>query len=782
MDAFTDRAESTSTPPTTAAMMPTKTNTAIIPVLRWSGDIVGHCARFARAMTVPRRDGRVRGMKLTEARERVAKLREEILRLNHAYFIENRTDVSEDVRDALKQELIALEKEFPELITPDSPTQRVGAPLDGRLPKVTHIRRKESLSDAFSEEELNDWLEQMQRALGTEKTHEMIAELKIDGLNISVVYQLEHADKKAARYRYLRAVTRGDGVIGEDVTHTVRTIEALPLQVHVAGPFPDTPPTLIEVGGEVYMTKKILERINKGMPKEEQFANPRNAAAGTVRQLDPTMAAQRELRIYCYSLNDDACEAFGITTQRGVLDFLHELHVPTNREYRMISTIREAVFLQQELGKKREDLPFDIDGIVLKINDRRIQRELGSTAKAPRWARAYKFPAAQKTAQVLDIQLQVGRTGAITPVAILTPTLVAGSTVSRATLHNEDEIARLGVRIGDTVILQKAGDVIPEVVEVLMNLRPKKSEPFVFPRECPSCGEEIEREEGEVAYRCANPACPAMRQQILEHVVSRYAFNIEGLGGETIALLQERGIVEDAADIFTLTPDKLLNLPLFKEKKTENILRSVERAKTVTMDRFLFALGIRHVGRETAEDIAHAIHWPQRTLTREERTAAADQPTLFSSAHATTTVTLKATTPSDIAQTLQDISEEDLSAIEGIGAVVSHSVKEWIGMQENVALLRKMDDAGVVCITPQKKAIKQSLAGMVFVLTGTLPTLGREEAKALIKERGGKVSGSVSKKTNYLLAGEDTGSKEDDAKKLGVAIIDEARFREMAGL
>ncbi|MBU2213554.1 NAD-dependent DNA ligase LigA, partial [Patescibacteria group bacterium] len=399
-------------------------------------------------------------MNKADAKKRIEKLREEIWRLNKAYFIEDKSDVSEDVRDALKKELIDLETEFPDLITSDSPTQRVGAPLDGRLPKVKHLTPKESLSDAFSHTELEDWIDQMHRALGKEQlSFDILCELKIDGLNISLVYE-----KKNDRFELTRGLTRGNGIEGEDVTHTVRTIQALPLSFEL--PKGTKAPNVLEISGEVYMTKAALKKLNKDLPKSDRFANPRNAAAGSVRQLDPKVTAERDLKIFCYGLNTQADDDMGLKTQKELMEFLQKI-VPVNKEFTLVKTLKEAEKLYESFQKKRNSLPYDIDGLVLKVNDRRMQHDLGSTAKAPRWARAYKFPAEQKTAQILDIGLQVGRTGAITPVAILTPTQLAGTTVTRATLHNADEIERLDVRIGDTVILQKAGDIIPEVVEVM---------------------------------------------------------------------------------------------------------------------------------------------------------------------------------------------------------------------------------------------------------------------------------------------------------------------------
>ena len=729
------------------------------------------------------------------ATQRIDKLKAEIWRLNKAYFIENKTEVSEDVRDALKQELIALEKEFPDLVTPDSPTQRVGAPLDGRLPKVRHLVSKESLMDAFSREEIEDWFDQMRRALGKEElAFEFIVELKIDGLNISLVYERESGQgenkekqQKTVGQRYLcpteaatyvlrRAVTRGNGIEGEDVTHTVKTIEALPLSFPIKAK--EKPPRFLEISGEVYMTRAGLAKLNKYLPEGEKFANPRNAAAGSVRQLDPKMAAARDLRIFCYALDNAGADALGIRTQKELMESLHRWDFPVHEGYKMCRTLPEIQKVFDGWGKEREKLPFDIDGVVIKVNDRRTQRDLGSTAKAPRWARAYKFPAEQKTAQILDIQLQVGRTGAITPVAHLTPTLVAGSTVSRATLHNADEIERLDVRIGDTVIIRKAGDVIPEVVEVLKNLRPKSSKPFRYPKHCPSCGKELERPEGEVVHRCPNPQCGAARQERIEHFASRYAMNIEGLGKETVELLLEEGLITDPADVFFLTYEDVVTLPLFKEKKATKLLDAIEQARRIPLERFLFALGIRHVGREIAEILARSIHWPLERKEIELAEVSGPQVSLFGSEKKK--VKLHGITMESIAETVKKMGEEELSAIGGIGPVVAESVLEWISEEDNRALLHKFSKAGLLALQPEGSHAPQIFAGKTFVLTGTLPTLHREEAKKLIKERGGKVSSSVSKKTDYVLAGVEPGSKLDDAKKLEVKVIEEKEFVKMA--
>ncbi len=711
------------------------------------------------------------------AAERITKLRSEIWRLNRAYFIEDTSDVSEDVRDSLKQELIALEKEFPDLITPDSPTQRVGAPLDGRLPKVTHLTPKESLQDAFSHEEVRDWIEQMGRTLGNpEMQFEIVSELKIDGLNISLVYKKAVEEKHIAQYTLSRAVTRGNGIEGEDVTHTVRTIETLPLVIEVDTNKAANAPAFLDIGGEVYMPKAALEKVNKDLEEGEKFANPRNAAAGSVRQLDPSIAASRDLRMYCYSMGTPTADGLGLKTQLEILTFFQQAGIPVATEYKVVHSLKDIEKMYEDIKKKRDALPFDIDGLVLKVNDRRLQRDLGSTAKAPRWARAYKFPAEEKTAQILDILFQVGRTGAITPVAHLSPTQLAGTTVTRATLHNADEIERLGVRIGDTVIVRKAGDIIPEVMEVMENLRPKDSKPFHFPKDCPQCGTKLDRPEGEVAWYCPNRDCPGRKQESIEHLTSRYAFNIEGLGKETVEELLVQGVITDSADIFTLTAEDLMALPLFKEKKTENLLTSIEKAKRVPLDRFLFALGIRHIGRETAEVIARSLPWPVDDIEVEERESPGLQPTLFGG---TTKVKMRAIAISDIEKTLKEQSIETLENIEGIGTVVAESLREWIVHKEHHQLLKKFEDAGVVALQPERPDVEPIFEGKTFVLTGTLPHLSREDAKQMIKDRGGKVSSSVSKKTDYVLAGEEAGSKLDDAKKLNVKVIDEEEFRKM---
>ncbi|MEQ1849150.1 MAG: NAD-dependent DNA ligase LigA [Candidatus Peribacteraceae bacterium] len=685
-------------------------------------------------------------MNHAQATSRIAALKAEIQRLNHAYFTENTTLVPESVRDSLKRELIDLETKFPELITPDSPTQRVGAALDGRLPKITHRTPKESLQDAFHHEDLIEWEEQMQRSLGESAkkiTYEI--EQKIDGLNMTLWYTRQNDGV----YVMNRAITRGNGIEGEDVTHTVKTIEEIPLRLELPGSAVTLlQPKVLEIGGEVYMEKKTLDRINEHLPEADRFANPRNAAAGTVRQLDPEVAASRDLKMACYSLDSASVESLGILTQQDVMRFLEEAGLPVLPGYTTVKSLQEVEAIYEKMGKRRDALPYDIDGLVLKVNERRLQKDLGSTAKAPRYARALKFQAEEKSAKIVDIELQVGRTGAITPVAHLTPVELAGTTVTRATLHNEDEIIRLDICVGDTVIVRKAGDIIPEVMEVLRNLREKDAVPFRYPVHCPSCETALVRPEGEVVHRCPNTSCAGVRQERIVHFASRYAMNIEGLGHETVEALIVAGLVSDAADIFFLRDVDLLTLPLFKEKKVANLLSALDKARTAPIGRFLFALGIRHVGRETADLLASRIEWKGKTLS-----------------------------PTSLGETLQKRTTEDLYAIDGIGEVVAESIVEWFSDPDHRSLLHKLENGKMTLNAPESSAAPQIFAGLTFVLTGTLPTLGREEAKEMIKARGGKVSGSVSKKTSYVVAGSEAGSKLDDAKALGVTVIDEEEFK-----
>lgn len=652
-----------------------------------------------------------------EAKERIEKLKKKIKKLNYQYFVLDKSEVSESVRDSLKKELIELEKEFPHLITPDSPTQRVGSALSGKFKKVNHITPKKSLADAFSGEEIREWQERIQKLVPSEKM-EYICELKIDGLNITVHYE---------KGKFTRALTRGDGITGEDVTHSVKTIESVPLSLKEE--------VDLEISGEVYLSKKAFEKMR------DEFANPRNAAAGTVRQLDPKVSASRKLEIYFYELGANTLKNKP-QTQEEVLQTLRDLGLRVNPLTRKFQSIDEVVKHLESWHEKRHKESCEIDGIVIKVNSLSQQKKMGHTAKAPRFMIAYKFPAEQASTLVEDIQIQIGRTGALTPVAHLKPVRVAGSLISRATLHNEDEIERKDVRIGDTVIIQKAGDVIPEVVEVILDLRTGKEKKFHFPKKCPVCKGEVVRPEGESAHRCSNPDCAGSRERALQHFVSRQAFNIDSLGEKNILQLLEYDLVQDPADIFLLKKEDFLNLPLFQEKRAQNVYDSIQKAKEVSLPRFLFALGIRYLGEKGSFDLAKYVEDAGRI--------------------------------DNIAGKIGGLSVGGLKMIDGIGDKMAQSIYDWFHNSENKKLLEKLEKAGVKIQKSQESP--QTLRGKSFVVTGTFQSFGREEIKNIIRKHGGEVQSSVSGRTDFLLCGENPGSKREKAKELGVKIIDEKEF------
>lgn len=696
-----------------------------------------------------------------EAKQRIEKLKEWLKKWNYEYFVLNKNDVSEAARDKIKKELHDLEAEFPEFITADSPTQRVGSVLSGKFAKIKHLRAKQSLMDCFSDEELEDWEERNLKIIPGEKL-DYITEYKIDGLNLSLIYE---------KGKLHKAVTRGDGVYGEDVTHSVRTISSVPLELREIGGANLENYPIIEVSGEVYMSIENFNALNKA--EGNAFANPRNAAAGTVRQLDPRVSAERKLDMFFYSIYFDENSFIPHPkSQKESLELLKELGLRVNTNFVHHSSLSSIEKAMSDTEKKRDSLPYHIDGLVIKVNDHRHQNLLGSTAKAPRWAIAYKFHAEQSTSKVLDIEIQVGRTGALTPVAILEPTLVAGSTVSRATLHNEDEIERKDVRIGDTVIIQKAGDIIPEVVEVLKDLRNGKEKKFHMPKECPVCGGEIDRPEGEVVSRCMNKGCFAVHQQQLEHFVSRKAFDIDGLGEKVIEQLIENKLIEDAADLFTLQASDLMELELFKNKRADNLLEALEKSKIISLPRFLYAMGIRHVGEETADLLAQHLDLSTKSVTL-KNSQKKNQMSLFTQEAVEEKV--EVADISELYEKLKTFTIDELNGIDGIGEKVAQSIYDWIQDSKQKAYLSKFDKAGVkLLVTESKRGTR--FEGLTFVITGTLPTLSRDQAKELIKQNGGKVSSSVSKQTDYVLAGSEPGSKYETAEKLGVKIIDEKVF------
>lgn len=671
--------------------------------------------------------------KKQEAANRIRLLREKMKKLNYEYFVLDQSPVSEAVRDSLKRELKILEEQFPDLITPDSPTQRVGSILSGRFKKIPHLSRKWSLQDVFNEEELGDWIARVGKLLPIEKI-DYIGELKIDGLNITVQYE---------KGKFVRALTRGNGMIGEDVTHTVRTIESIPLELEEE--------VTMEISGEVYMTKKAFEKINREMQSQgqEPFANPRNAAAGTIRQLDPAVAASRDLDAFFYSLGKADLENGIPDSQSQLLEYFKKLSLKTNIHRRMLHSCADMIKYREHFEKIRDDLPYEIDGIVIKVNEFELCKRLGYTGKAPRFAVAFKFAAEQATTKIEDIQVQVGRTGVLTPVAHLKPVEVAGVKISRATLHNEDEIQRKDVRIGDTVIVQRAGDVIPEVVEVLKDLRTGHEKKFHFPSHCPICSTPVKRKDSKVAYRCTNHNCFAQKSERLFHFVQRNAFNIEGLGEKIVLQLLEEGMIADPADLYTLKKEDLLSLPLFREKKTQNILDAIEKSRKLTLDRFIFALGIRYLGEQgSAEFASYLINDKSHYSVKE------------------------------FLSDIKKLNPQELNNLGGVGDKVAQGIFDYFQDEKNIHMIEKLEHAGIKITVPRHEK-KTAVFGKSFVLTGSLTSMTRDEAKMKIKNLGGKIHSAVTRDTDFVIVGEDPGSKVKKAQELGTAMINEKEFSKM---
>lgn len=670
---------------------------------------------------------------ISEAKSRIEDLKAELLKHNYHYFILDTPKVPDSIYDSLKRELQNLENKFPELITPDSPTQRVGDTPSGKFKKIKHATPKKSLTDVFSKEEILDWYEKIQKLVPGKI--EFVCELKIDGLNITVIYE---------NGVFVRAITRGDGKVGEDVTHSVKTITSIPLHLNKN--------INLEASGEVYMPTKSFENLNKEQESLDKppFANPRNAAAGSVRQLDPKITASRNLDMYFYQLGDEYTEE--LESQESLLEEIKNLGLKICTKYQKFDKIQDAISFCESWITKRSKLDYDIDGIVIKVNSLEQQKKMGFTAKSPRYAVAYKFPAEQVTSKILDITLQVGRTGAVTPVAELNPVLVAGSMVSRATLHNQDEIARKDIRIGDTVIIQKAGDIIPEVVEVIKDLRKGNEQEYQFPTTCPICNHELLREEGESAYRCINSLCPAIIKASFKHFVSKKGFNIDGFGIKIVEQLMNNEIISTPADIFKIKKEQLLNLELFQEKRAENLIQNIQKSKNINLDRFLFALGIRYLGEQVSYDftkyiISHSTKKEKFTIT-------------------------------DLINSIKSYSLEEICNIDGIGKVIGDMIYEWFSDQSNISLLNDLEDSGIILEIDHLKSTG-NLVGKTFVITGTLENYTRSQAKDLIKKNGGKVSNSISKETDFLLAGKSAGSKLKKAKDLNVQILSEDQFKNL---
>ncbi len=689
----------------------------------------------------------VKIMNKEEAKKRIEKLKAEIDHHRYLYHVLDRQEISDAALDSLKHELYKLEQEFPEFITSDSPTQRVGGEPLPEFKKWQHGTPMLSIEDVFSEEELLDWKNRIQKLTPNEEFN-YYAEIKMDGLAMSLVYEKGYLKVGA---------TRGDGKTGEDVTNNLKTIEAIPLQLRI----PEEKeidefirkfgkdgldekklrqslkklPERVEARGEAFMTKKVFDGLNKaqeasGLPV---FANPRNAAAGSIRQLDSKITASRKLDFYGYALLTD----FGQTTHEQIHEILKLIGIKVNPLNRSCKNLDEVLAYHEEIGKKRPHLPYWTDGVVVNINKIKTLEKLGVVGKTPRGMIAFKFPPEQATTIVREVVWQVGRTGAVTPVAVMDPVFIAGTTVTHSTLHNMDEIERLGLKVGDTVIIEKAGDVIPKVVKVLPNLRTGKEKKISPPAACPRCETKLVHEDGEVAIYCPNKKCFARSMRQIRYFVSKKAFNIDGLGNKIVERFLDEGLIRDAADIFELEAGDILPLERFAEKSAANLIEAIEKSKKIPLSRFIFSLGIRHVGEETAVDLAN----------------------YFGSL-----------------EKLENANLETLQAVPNIGGVMAESILEWFCDKGNEDFLERLLKH-VSIIKPV--ATKKIWQGLKFVLTGSLESLTRDQAKEKIKMMGGDVVSSVSRETDYVVAGSDPGSKYDYAQRLGVKIIDEKEFLKM---
>ena len=688
-------------------------------------------------------------MTCQQAKKRINKLKKVIAYHRYLYHVLDRQEISDAALDSLKKELFDLEQKFPEFITPDSPTQRQGGkPLD-KFKKARHPEPMLSFNDAFSEEDMKNWIERISKLLTKEERGriDFYGELKIDGLAIELIY--EKGILKTGS-------TKGDGRIGENVTQNLKTIEAIPLRIREKQEIIkdlkkhglsrciikaienyDFKKSII-VRGEIFISKKEFERVNKKQKKAglSLYANPRNLAAGSIRQLNPDIAASRKLDFFAY----DLITGFKETTHKEKHKILKTFGFKTNPYDRYCSDLRDIFRFYKQCQRLREKLSYEIDGIVAIVNSNKIFKKLGVVGKAPRGATALKFPFKQTTTIVQDIKVQVGRTGALTPVAHLKPVLVGGVTISRATLHNQDEIKRLGVKIGDTVIVGRAGDVIPDIVKTLPGLRTGRERDFKMPTHCPICGSKIIKLKGEVVSRCPNPKCFARQKKHFHYFVSKKAFDIEGLGPEIIDQLMDKGLISDPADIFELKEGDVLLLKGFAEKSAKNLIEAIQKNKEITLPKFIYALGIGTVGEETALDLAEYFNSLEK---------------------------------------LENASKENLEKVTDIGPKTAESIYNWFHRKENLEFLKKITKAGVIIKNQKSKIKNQKLKGLSFVLTGSLEEMTREEAKRNIRELGGDISESISKKIDFLIVGKEPGSKFEKAGKIGVKIIKEKEFLKM---
>ena len=695
-----------------------------------------------------------------QARERMEKLREEINHHRYLYHVLDTQEIGDAALDSLKKELADLESRYPDLVTSDSPTQRVGGEPLEKFEKVDHSQPMLSLFDAFSPEDMRDWEDRI-RKLAPNMSLEYFCELKLDGLAMALRYE---------KRSLALGVTRGDGRTGENVTSNLKTVESVPLRLRVPEKkelqdigldkeqaeqiIREAREGTIEIRGEIIMPYKAFEDLNKKFEQQgkAKLANPRNAVAGTIRQLDPKVVAERKLDFYGFEILNNP----GVETQEQKIKLIKSLGVKVLPQSKKCADLEEVIKFRDHWVKQKEELPLGVDGVVVKVNRVKYWPVLGVVGKAPRYMMAYKFPAEQATTRVKDVFWQVGRTGTLNPTAVLEPVDIGGVTVSRATLHNKDEIDRLGVKIGDTVVVERAGDVIPKIVQVLPNLRTGQEQDVEVPETCPMCGSEVTRTPGEVAYKCVNSDCYAVNREKLIHWVSKSAVDIEGLGEKVVEQLMQEGLINDPGDLYKLTTGDLLPLERFAEKAAENLIASIRAGKIISLSRFIYALGITYVGQETALLLAGKM--VRDSEIKEDEMEISRFKNYF-----------------------KKISAEELQEIKDIGPVVADSVEQWFSKDKNLDLLDRLEEARVkIKIDPGlKKSGDRKLEGKKFVLTGSLSGLTREEAKNKIRELGGDITSTVSKNTDYVVAGEDPGSKYEKAKELGVVILDEDNFRKI---
>ena len=652
-------------------------------------------------------------------------LKKEIAYHSHRYYVLDDPEITDAEYDALMRKLLKYEEEHPDKITPDSPSQKIGGVILEGFESVTHEVQMQSLQDAFNFDEVKDFDNRVKDALGRKTAYAV--EHKIDGLSVSLEYE---------NSVFKRGSTRGDGNVGEDVTENLKTVMSIPLKLNVDVPY-------LEVRGEVFISKKNFEKINaeRELLGEQVFANPRNAAAGSLRQLNSAVAAKRNLDIFVFNIQK--VEGVEIKSHLEGLEFLRRAGFKVISNDVLFDTIEDAFTEVEHIGEIRSSLYYDIDGAVIKVNDLNDRELLGSTAKTPKWAIAYKYPAEQKKTKIRDIVIQVGRTGVLTPNAEFDPVTVSGSVIARATLHNEDYIKMKDIRIGDTVLVQKAGDIIPEVVRVITEERNGSEVPYVMPHSCPVCGAPVHREEGEAALRCTDALCPAQLARSIEHFVSRDAMDIEGLGPSIVDKFLENGLIRSSADLYYIKAEDIASLDKMGQKSAENLMASLEKSKSNDMSRLLFGLGIRHIGLGAAKKISQAV---------------------------------------GSVDALFGITAEELCTIDDVGTIMAESLVDYFGRESTRELIDALKGAGVnmLSLTSSEKT-GSALDGLTFVITGTLPTMGRKEATELIEANGGKVTGSVSKKTDYLLAGEEAGSKLDKANSLGIKVISEEELYQLLG-